>query len=56
MQRCSQLMTVFSPSPEHSSVTQNLAIIKKSQLVTITSADYDAKSLIKMVSPEGPEI
>ena len=30
MQRCSQLMTVFSQTPEHSSVTQNLAIIKKS--------------------------
>ena len=38
MQRCSQLMTVFFQTPEHSSVTQNLAIIKKSQLVTMTSA------------------
>ena len=45
MQRCSQLMTVFLQTPGHSSVTQNLTIIKKSQLVTITSADYDEKSL-----------
>ena len=38
MQRCSQLMTVVFQTPGHSSVTQNLTIIKKSQLVTITSA------------------
>ena len=38
MQRCSQLMTVFFQTPGNSSVTQNLTIIKKSQLVTITSA------------------
>ena len=38
MQRCSQLMTVFFQTLGNSSVTQNLTIIKKSQLVTITSA------------------
>ena len=38
MQRCSQLMIVFFQTPGISSVTQNLTIIKKSQLVTIISA------------------
>ena len=38
MQKCSQLKTVFFQTLGYSSVTQNYTNIKKSQLVTFTSA------------------
>ena len=42
-------MTVFFQTPEHSSVTQNLTIIKKSQLVTITSAMLNEENKVSVI-------